>query len=108
MVAKFNIPSYIEKDGKYLYIPFESSKLNLSFIYNWEMETFSLSERNYPFKLSNTFSVDIEENLKLNTPIKNASMPKDFNLDYLGFTLTGNESLSQDNKQVNAKINLKG
>ncbi len=54
MVAKFTISSYIEKDEKYLYIPFEASKLNLSFIYNWEMETFSLSDRNYPFKLSNT------------------------------------------------------
>ncbi len=107
MVANFTISSYIEKNEKYLYIPFEASKLSLSFIYDWEMDAFSLSERNYPFKLSNTFSVDIEENLKLSTPIINASMPKDFNLDYLGFTLTGNETLSQDNKQVNAKINLK-
>jgi hypothetical protein len=107
MMAKFTIASYIEKDVNYLYIPFEASKLSLSFIYNWEMETFSLSERNYPFKLSNTFSVDIEENLKLNTAIKNASMPKNFNMDYLGFTLTGSETLSPDNKQVNAKIKLK-
>jgi hypothetical protein len=107
MVAKFNIPYYIENDGKYLYIPFESSKLKLSFIYDWEMETFSLSERNYPFKLNNTFSVDIEENLKLFTPIKNASIPKNLKLDYLGFSLAGEDKLSADRKEVNSKISLK-
>ena len=107
MVANFTIASYVDKTEKYSYIPFEASKLSLSFIYNWEMGTFSLSERNYPFKLANTFSVDIEENLKLSTPIKNASMPKDFNLDYLGYKLAGKEALSADNKQVNAKISLK-
>ncbi len=51
--------------------------------------------------------MDIDESLKLNSPIKNASMPKDFNLNYNGYSLTGSESLSPDNKQVNAKINLK-
>ena len=107
MVAKFSISSYVEKEGKNLYIPFEASKLSLSFIYSWEMEPLGLSERNYPFKLSNTFSIDIEENLKLSTPIKNASMPDDLNMNYLSFNLTGSESLSKDNTQLNAKISFK-
>jgi len=106
MTAKFAIPLYVDKDGQFLYVPFEASKLNLSFIYNWQMGVFSLSERNYPFKLSNTFSVDINETLNLTTPLKEASMPKDLKLNKKGFVLDGTANLSADKKQVKIHVNF--
>jgi len=107
MTAKFSIPAYIEKDDTFLYIPFEASKLSISFIYNWEMGIFKLSERNYPFMLRNTFSVDINENLLLTNPLKNVSIPKEFNLDYKGFVLNGKNQLSADKKKLNATVSFK-
>jgi len=107
MEAHFNIPSYLEKEGKYLYVPFEASKLSLSFIYNWEMGVFKLSERNYPFKLRNTFSVDIKEHLTLTNPLQQVSMPEISNMKTKGFVLESNNSLSNDNKQVNATVSFK-
>ena len=107
MKAQFSIPSYLEKEGKYLYVPFEASKLSLSFIYNWEMGVFKLSERNYPFKLSNTLSVDIKEHLALTNPLKQVSMPEISNMNYKGFVLESNNSLSADKKQVNATVSFK-
>ncbi len=107
MTAKFTIPEYIEKDGNFLYVPFEASKLSISFIYNWEMGVFKLSERTYPFKLSNTFSVDISEKLNLANPLKDVSVPKKIDMNYKGFVLTNETKLSDDKKQLNAKISFK-
>ncbi len=107
MDAQFSIPSYLEKEGKYLYIPFEASKFSLSFIYNWEMGVFKLSERNYPFKLSNTFSVYIQEHLTLTNPLKKVSMPQISNMKTKGFVLESKNSLSKDKKQVNAAVSFK-
>ena len=107
MKANFTIPSYLEKDSKYIYVPFESSKFALSFIYNWEMSVFNLSERNYPFKLRNTFSVFISENLNLTNPLKKVSMPVIENMNYKGFVMENKNRLSSDNKQVHASVSFK-
>ncbi|MCD6367241.1 MAG: DUF3857 and transglutaminase domain-containing protein [Bacteroidales bacterium] len=107
MKAKFTIPSYVEKDGNFLYVPFEASKLSISFIYNWEMGVFKLSERTYPFKLSNTFSVNISEKLNLTNPLKDVSVPKKIDMNYKGFVLNNETQLSPDKKQLNAIISFK-
>ena len=106
MEATFDIPNYIDKDDNHVFVPYEASKLSLSFIYNWEMEVFNLSERNYPFKIDNTFSVDINEKVNFATPISSVSVPKSIDLDYKGFKLTGNSNLSDDKKELNAKVSF--
>ena len=106
MEATFDIPQYIDKDDNHVFIPYEASKLSLSFIYNWEMETFNMSERNYPFKIENTFSVDINETIKFTNPVANISVPKALNLNYKGFVLTGTSKLSEDKKEFTAKVSF--
>ncbi len=106
MKAHFYIPSYIEKEGKYIYVPFVASKFSLSFIYNWEMGVFKLSERNYPFKLNNTFSVDINEKLTLTNSLKKVSMPVITDMNYKGFVLKSKNSLSENKKQVQATVSF--
>jgi len=106
MEATFDIPNYIDKDDNHVFVPFEASKLSLSFIYNWEMQVFNLSERNYPFKINNTFSVDINEKVNFASPISSVSVPKSINLDYKGFKLTGVSNLSDDKKELNAKVSF--
>ena len=107
MTADFEIPNYVDTDKPYSFVPFEASKLSLSFIYNREMQTFSLSERNYPFKINNTFSVDINENISFANPVKEISIPENINLDYKGFKMTSNGKLSEDKKQANVKVSFK-
>ncbi len=106
MEATFDIPNYIDKDGDQVFVPYEASKLSLSFIYNWEMEVFNLSDRNYPFKIDNTFSVDINEKINFATPISSVSVPKSIDLDYKGFKLVGTSVLSDDKKELNAKVSF--
>ncbi len=106
MTADFEIPNYIDTDKPYSFVPFEASKLSLSFIYNREMQAFSLSERNYPFKINNTFSVDINENISFANPVKEISIPENINLDYKGFKMTSNGKLSEDKKQANVKVSF--
>ena len=106
MEATFDIPKYIDKDDNHVFIPYEASKLSLSFIYNWEMETFNMSERNYPFKIENTFSVNINENITFTNPISNISVPKALNLNYKGFELTGTSKLSENKKEFTAKVSF--
>ncbi len=106
MEAIFEIPNYIDKDDNFVFVPYEASKLSLSFIYNWQMEAFNLSERTYPFKIENTFSVDINEKLSFANPVSNISVPKAMDVDYKGFKLTGNSSLSEDKKELNAKVSF--
>ena len=106
MTADFNIPNYVDTDKPYSFVPFEASKLSLSFIYNWEMQAFSLSERNYPFKINNTFSVDISENLTFANPVKEISIPKNISLDYKGFKMSSNGNLSKDKKQADVKVSF--
>ena len=106
MEANFNIPNYIDKDGDQVFVPYEASKLSLSFIYNLEMEVFNLTDRNYPFKINNTFSVDINEKVIFATPISSVSVPKTIDLDYKGFKLKGKSKLSDDKKELNAKVSF--
>ena len=106
MEATFDIPNYIDKDGDQVFVPYEASKLSLSFIYNWEMEVFNLTDRTYPFKIDNTFSVDINEKVTFATPISSVSVPKVIDLDYKGFKLKGKSTLSDDKKELNAKVSF--
>ena len=106
MTAEFEIPEYVNYDKPYSFIPFEASKLSLSFIYEREMKTFSLSERNYPFKLNNTFSVDINENISFASPVAEISIPENINFDYKGFKLSSTGKLSKDKKQANIKVSF--
>ena len=106
MEATFDIPNYIDKDDDHVFVPYEASKLSLSFIYNWEMEVFNLSDRNYPFKIDNTFSVDINEKINFASPISKVSVPKAIDLDYKGFKLKGKSNLSDDRKELNAKVSF--
>jgi len=106
MEASFEIPSYIDKDKPYVFVPYEASKLSLSFIYNWEMQVFNLTDRNYPFKIDNTFSVDINENISFVNKIADISVPKTIDLDYKGFKLSGTSKLSDDKKQFTSKVSF--
>jgi len=106
MTANFEIPNYIDKDDNHVFVPYEASKLSLSFIYNWEMEIFNLSERNYPFKIDNTFSVDINEKINFANPVAEVSVPKAIDLDYKGFQLSGTSKLSDDKKELTAKVSF--
>ncbi len=106
MEANFEIPSYIDKDKPYVFVPYEASKLSLSFIYNWEMQVFNLTDRNYPFKIDNTFSVDINENISFVNKIADISVPKTIDLDYKGFKLSGTSKLSDDKKQFTSKVSF--
>ncbi len=106
MEASFDIPGYIDADDNHVFVPYEASKLSLSFIYNWEMQVFNLSERNYPFKIDNTFSVDINEKVNFAKPVSQVSVPKTIDLDYKGFKLIGTSNLSDDKKELNAKISF--
>jgi hypothetical protein len=106
MEASFEIPNYIDKDNSYVFVPYEASKLSLSFIYNWEMKVFNLTERNYPFKIDNTFSVDINENISFANKIADISVPKTIDLDYKGFKLSETSSLSDDKKQFTSKVSF--
>ncbi len=107
MTAEFEIPEYVNYDKPYSFVPFEASKLSLSFIYEREMETFNLSERNYPFKLNNTFSVDINESISFVNPVAEISIPENINLDYKGFKMSSTGKLSEDKKQADIKVSFK-
>ena len=104
MEAEFLIPAYVDVDDNHVFVPYEASKLSLSFIYNWEMSVFNLSERNYPFKINNTFSVFINEKINFANPVSKVSVPNTINLDYKGFSLSGTSSLSDDKKELIAKV----
>ena len=106
MEANFDIKGYVDTDDNHIFVPFEASKLSLSFIYNWEMEVFNLSERQYPFKIDNTFSVDINEKLVFNKAVENLSLPKIKNIDYKGFKLSGTSNLSSDKKELTTKVSF--
>ncbi len=106
MEADFEIPQYIDSDGNYIFIPFEASKLSLSFIYNWQLNVFRLTERNYPFKINNTFSVDIKETLNLAQAVKNVSIPEIQQMDYKGFKLNFSNELSEDGKTLKSSVDF--
>lgn len=107
MTANFSIVNYIDQDAGNLFVPFEASKLSLSFIYQAFMRPFNLSQRNYPFKISNTFSIDINENVTFSQPITTISVPKIPNLDYNGFKLVSTNKLSDDHKEFSSNVSFK-
>ncbi|RLC46865.1 MAG: hypothetical protein DRH57_05210 [Candidatus Cloacimonadota bacterium] len=96
----FTIPNYVEEQGNFIFIPLEASKLSLSFIYGYQLNAFQLSERKYPFKLPNTFSVNIIEDIKLPSSFVNISLPEIHSIDYKGFSLTKEHNFREDNTRL--------
>ncbi len=92
--ANFTIPNYIDKENNYVYIPLEATKLTLSLLYNYQLNALNMSARRYPFKLPNTFSIDINENLILPFALNKLSLPEIPTLKAKGFKLTQKHSLN--------------
>jgi hypothetical protein len=104
--AKFKIPNYINKDGKSIYIPLESSKLSLAPTYEYGLNAFQLSERKYPFKLMGTFSINVTEQLKVPFQMNEMSLPKVPDIDYNGFKLTQDIKLMENNTKLFCKTDF--
>lgn len=85
--AKFEIPGYIDLDNDRIFMPLEASKLSMSFLYNYVLSPFRLTERKYPFKLPFTFSLSFEQTVSLPIAMRTFSAPDlpEIQLDGFGF-----------------------
>ncbi len=106
MKASFTIDNFVDHDSDFMFIPYKAADLSLSTMYSYQMHVFSLSERKYPFKLFNTFSVDISQKIVFAKALTNISMPEIDSLNYKGFVLRSDESISADKKEVIAKVSF--
>lgn len=82
------IKDYISATENSMFIPFEPSRLNLNFFYDYVMQPFGLSSRNYAFKLMGAFSFDINYEIEFDKELSSPSIPKLEPLDFEGFKTT--------------------
>ncbi len=98
---KIKIPHYATETKDYVFVPFDASKLNLHFLYNYVMKPFSLTNRKYDFKMAGAFSFDINLKIKFAENIKNISIPKLENIDYKGFKVTLHSVITDNTIECN-------
>lgn len=87
MEAEFTIDGYIASENGYIFIPVEATKLDLSFLYEYQLSAFRPSERTYDFKLPSTFSLNINQKIELPFEVSKVSMPQIPEIDAEGFDL---------------------
>ena len=85
MSINFNIPEYISESDGLRFVPLEAFKISLSYLYNYQLRAFNLSERKYPFKLNNTYSIDISETIKFSEKMSDISIPQIIGFNKKGF-----------------------
>ncbi|MCD6176733.1 MAG: DUF3857 and transglutaminase domain-containing protein [Candidatus Cloacimonetes bacterium] len=101
ITADIEIDNYISSSANRIFIPFEPSRLNLNFFYNYVMQPFGLSERKYGFKLMGTFSFDINYEIEFTKNLESPSVPDLELLNFEGFKST----FKSDHKGNNMKFN---
>ena len=98
--AEFHVPVYVSQDKNYAFIPYNASKLKLSGMYNSCENVFGLSTRKYPFKLNNTFSVNLQEIIYSPFSMRKVVFPDFKPLDKSGFKFKAYMELAKDSKAL--------
>ena len=88
ITADIEVENYISNFGNKIFIPFEASRLKLNAFYDYVMQAFGLSERNYAFKLMGAFSFDINYEIEFTKNLESPSIPDLELLDFEGFKTT--------------------
>lgn len=101
ITADIEIENYISSSVNKIFIPFEPSRLNLNFFYEYVMNPFGLSERKYGFKLMGAFSFDINYEIEFTQNLVSPSVPDLELLNFEGFKST----FKSDHKGNNMKFN---
>jgi transglutaminase-like putative cysteine protease len=84
----FTIPEFMSDSDDILIMPLDAYKFSLSYLYKRQLRPFNMSSRRYPFKLPNTYSINIAEKIKLPYRVSSVTLPKVKNLDHKGLTFT--------------------
>jgi hypothetical protein len=100
----FSIPSYTDTSDSYLFIPLEAGKFSISFLHNYMLRGFNLSNRQYPFKLPMTYSVEFTENLQLPYSLENMSFPQIPEIDFKGFKLAASQQVEANSVKFTCKF----
>jgi hypothetical protein len=104
--ADFHVPVYVSQDNKYSFIPYNASKLDLAYMYDYIVDVFSLSDRKYPFKIDNTFSIDVQEIIHSPFSMKKVVLPELKPLDISGFKFKTSQELSKNSKVLISNVSF--
>ena len=99
MSINFEISDYVSESNDLILVPLEAYKLSMSFLYGYQLRAFNLSERKYPFKLDNTYSIDISETIKFPEKMPNITFPKITEFNKKGFNFRSNLE-NKDNQTI--------
>ena len=98
--AEFHVPAYVSQDKNFAFIPYNVTKLKLSGMYNSCENVFGLSTRKYPFKINNTFSVNIQEIIYTPFAMRNVILPDLKPLDKSGFKFKSYQEMAKNARAV--------
>ena len=102
---EFKVNNYISESDDLKFIRLEASRLALFPYYDYHLYAFNMSERNYPFKLNNTYSLDIIETIKFPDEMGEVSIPEINDLDKKGFNFTFKHE-KPDSRSLSFKTNF--
>ncbi|MDP8211610.1 MAG: DUF3857 and transglutaminase domain-containing protein [Candidatus Stygibacter australis] len=102
---EFKVDNYISESDDLKFIRLEASRLALFPFYDYHLYAFNISERKYPFKLDNTYSLDIIETIKFPDEISEVSIPEINDLDKKGFNFTFKHE-KPDSRSLSFKTNF--
>ncbi len=101
----FEVKNYVSVSKDLRFIRLETSRLSIFPYYNYHLNAFNLSERKYPFKLENTYSLDVSETIRFPEDISELSIPKLKELNNKGFIFNF-EHERPDNRTISLSTNF--